>query len=565
MQLSEKDITKFLQNLGLSKREIQVYMFLAKSGVQSTSFVAKRLKMERVQAYRTFKKLQEKGLIEATLERPTRFTIVSFEALLSSFIEGKKSEVKNLNEQKESLLSSWRSVSAPEPEYPVAKYSVITGKKKIHSKMVNMIEDSKKEVLILTAGVGVIHEDIAGVFDAVLLSAKKRRARFRILTDVSKENLNIIEGIYKKLSQASTDVECRHLMLSSKFFPRFMIKDEEEAILYALSGTDTSLLSLEDEGLWINDRMFISVLRAFYTQLWQSAVDARLRIEELKTGIPLGETLVIKDPKEAWEKVSRALEAAKQDVIAITSSQSINSLLGNDPFQQHLQRALKFRIMAPIDLDNLEAAKKLSDHYEIKHVPISYLTIMLVDNKALFMFKTPPLSELASDSFFFLADTFYTNDPASIERVGEMLNDTWKRGTEISDISSQEGMEIPKVQVSNTETLSDLVSVILKNDVTSVLISENDKPVGLINDRDLLKEIVEKQKDPKKTLVRDLDYTPLLTLDDGGSITDILRTMREKRIKRAAVIRNGQLVGMLTEDLALRLKVAPAKTSASAT
>jgi len=57
--MSEKDVTKFLQILGLSKREIQVYMFLAKSGVQSTSFVAKRLKMERVQAYRTFKKLQE--------------------------------------------------------------------------------------------------------------------------------------------------------------------------------------------------------------------------------------------------------------------------------------------------------------------------------------------------------------------------------------------------------------------------------------------------------------------------------------------------------------------------
>jgi len=29
--MSEKDVTKFLQILGLSKREIQVYMFLAKS------------------------------------------------------------------------------------------------------------------------------------------------------------------------------------------------------------------------------------------------------------------------------------------------------------------------------------------------------------------------------------------------------------------------------------------------------------------------------------------------------------------------------------------------------
>ena len=53
--MSEKDVTRFLQILGLSKREIQVYMFLAKSGVQSASFVAKRLKMERVQAEQSLK------------------------------------------------------------------------------------------------------------------------------------------------------------------------------------------------------------------------------------------------------------------------------------------------------------------------------------------------------------------------------------------------------------------------------------------------------------------------------------------------------------------------------
>jgi sugar-specific transcriptional regulator TrmB len=65
-------------------------MFLAKSGVQSTSFVAKRLKIERVQAYRTFKKLQEKGFIEATLERPTRLTIVPFEATCGYYINAKR-------------------------------------------------------------------------------------------------------------------------------------------------------------------------------------------------------------------------------------------------------------------------------------------------------------------------------------------------------------------------------------------------------------------------------------------------------------------------------------------
>jgi len=546
--LSEKDISKFLQALGLSKREIQIYMFLAKSGVQSTSFAAKRLKMERVQAYRTFKKLQEKGFIEATLERPTRFTIVPFKALLDSFINAKKNEVTNLNEQKESLLDSWRTISAPESEYSIAKFSVITGKKKIHSKMLNMIEESKKGVLVLTTSLGLIQEDWAGVFDAIEHPAQKSGVQFKIITDISQENLKIVERIDKKISVENVDVEFRHLNLNAKFFPRFLIKDEEEAILYALSGDQASVLNLEDEGLWINDKMFISILKTFFIQMWQSAVDATRRIDELKTGIPLDETIVIKDPEEAWAKVAKILDAAKEDVIAITSSQSINDFLENDPFAKHSKKGLKFRLMAPIDLDNLEAAKKLSGRYEIKHVPINYLTMMVIDNKQLFMFKTPPLSEWTSESPFYMDDTFYTNDPRSVERVSEMLNDAWKRGVEIAEISSQAGMKLPTIEVSSAETAAELVSAMLQNSVSSILITENRKPIGIISYRDLLKEIVENQKDPRKTLTKDLKFTPLIALGSGESITDALKVIREKGMKRIAVIKNGQLVGILTED-----------------
>lgn len=263
-------------------------MFLAKSGAQSTSFVAKRLKMERVQAYRTFKKLQEKGFIEATIERPTRFTVVPFINLLESFIESKKVEVENLNTQKESLLTSWRTVSAPESDYTVAKFSVISGKKKIHAKMLSMIDEAKKSVSVLTTGLGVIQEDIGGVFDAIVESAKNNNLQFKIIADINKENYRIMERLERRIAAESEEVEYRHLNFNSRYFPRFLIKDEEEAILYASSGDEASILNIEDEGLWINDKMFISILRAFFTQMWQAGVEANRRIEELKTGIPIG-------------------------------------------------------------------------------------------------------------------------------------------------------------------------------------------------------------------------------------------------------------------------------------
>ena len=548
--MSEKDVTKFLQILGLSKREIQVYMFLAKSGVQSTSFVAKRLKMERVQAYRTFKKLQEKGFIEATLERPTRFTIVPFENLVDQFINAKKNEVTNLNDQKSSLLTAWQSISAPESEYPVAKFSIITGKKKIHSKMLSMIEESKAEVTVLTTALGLIQEDIAGIFDTAVVSSQERKVQFQIITDISHENLKVAERLDTNITEEKLNMKLRHVGMTSKFFPRFLIKDEEEAMLYAPFGNEASVLNLEDEGLWINDKMFISVLKAFFVQMWQSGVDASRRIDELKTGIPIGETLVIKDADEAWGKVTKVLESAKKDVVLITTSQSINRLAENDPLVNYLNKDLDVRIMASIDLDNLEPAQKLSKSYEIKHVPISYLTMMLVDNKYLFMFKMPPVSDFETESALSLVDTMYSTDPSQIERVSEMLDDIWKRGIDISEISDQAGTKLPSVEVSSTETVTKLVNKMLQNRVASVLITDNHQPIGVINEKDILKDLIEEQKDPKKTLAKDLNYTPLIVLKSDESMISAMKLMGEKGMKRAAMVKNGHLIGMLTEDIA---------------
>ena len=553
--MSEKDVTRFLQILGLSKREIQVYMFLAKSGVQSTSFVAKRLKMERVQAYRTFKKLQEKGFIEATLERPTRFTIVPFSALVDNFITAKKNEVVNLNDQKQNLLTAWQSISAPESEYPVAKFSIITGKKKIHSKMLNMIEESKSEVIVLTTALGLIQEDIAGIFDAAVEPSQERNVQVQIITDISTENLKVVERIDRNITEDKLNIKLRHVNMNSKFFPRFLIKDEEEAILYAPFGNEASVLNLEDEGLWINDKMFISVLKAFFVQMWQSGVDATRRIDELRSGIPLGETLVIKGAEEAWNKVIKVLESAKKDVVVITSSQSINRLAEDDPLIKFFKKGLKVRLMASIDLDNLEPAQKLAQHYEIKHVPISYMTMMLVDNKHLFMFKNPPLSDFGTESAFYLADTFYSTDPSQIERVSEMLNDIWKRGIDITEISSQAGTKLPTIEVATTDTVAATVDKMLQNNVNSVLITEHHKPIGVINDRDVLREIVEQQRDPTKTMAKDLKFTPLIMLESDESMITAMKLMSEKGIRRAAMVKNGQLIGMLTEEAAKKAAI----------
>ena len=222
-------------------------------------------------------------------------------------------------------------------------------------------------------------------------------------------------------------------------------------------------------------------------------------------------------------------------------------LAENDPVVKYFKKDLKIRIMASIDLDNLEPAQKLAKKYEVKHVPINYLTMMLVDNKHLYMFKMPPISDFGNESAFYLSDTFYSSDPGQIERVSEMLDDIWKRGIDISEISSQAGTKLPNIEVTSTESLSMAVDKMLINNVTSLLITENQKPIGVINDRELLKEIVNEHKDPLKTLAKEVKYTPLITLKENESMITAMDYMSKKGFKRAALVKSGQLIGMLTE------------------
>jgi CBS domain-containing protein len=53
-------------------------------------------------------------------------------------------------------------------------------------------------------------------------------------------------------------------------------------------------------------------------------------------------------------------------------------------------------------------------------------------------------------------------------------------------------------------------------------------------------------------MAKDLNYTPMIILQENGSMITAMKLMEQKGIKRAAIVKNGQLIGMLTESTAKR-------------
>jgi sugar-specific transcriptional regulator TrmB len=109
--LSQERVFRTLENLGFTITDTKVYICLAKKGPQKGKDLSTFLKMTKQQLYPCLKNLQKKGVVNASCDRPALFSALPFEEVLDLFSEVKKEQAKTLQESKDELLSTWRSIT----------------------------------------------------------------------------------------------------------------------------------------------------------------------------------------------------------------------------------------------------------------------------------------------------------------------------------------------------------------------------------------------------------------------------------------------------------------------
>jgi CBS domain-containing protein len=79
-------------------------------------------------------------------------------------------------------------------------------------------------------------------------------------------------------------------------------------------------------------------------------------------------------------------------------------------------------------------------------------------------------------------------------------------------------------------------------------------PVGMITDRDIVVAVVAKEVDPKTLTVGEVMSAGALVVRERDGVPDVLRTMREKGVRRLPVVNDtGGLAGIVTIDDILEL------------
>jgi CBS domain-containing protein len=95
-------------------------------------------------------------------------------------------------------------------------------------------------------------------------------------------------------------------------------------------------------------------------------------------------------------------------------------------------------------------------------------------------------------------------------------------------------------------TVKDVVQKMNKFGIGSVVVVEEDRPVGIITERDIMRSIAEQFFDPSVVKVKDIMSTQLVTISGDVSVEEAARLMASRKIKKLPVVEDEKLVGIVT-------------------
>ena len=97
-------------------------------------------------------------------------------------------------------------------------------------------------------------------------------------------------------------------------------------------------------------------------------------------------------------------------------------------------------------------------------------------------------------------------------------------------------------------TVSEAAAMMEQKSIGSVLVEKNNKIIGIMTERDILKKIVAKGENSDVLRVKDIMSYPIITIDANESVVKASKKMDQHRIRRLVVTKNGQIVGKVTAN-----------------
>ena len=103
------------------------------------------------------------------------------------------------------------------------------------------------------------------------------------------------------------------------------------------------------------------------------------------------------------------------------------------------------------------------------------------------------------------------------------------------------------LSVDESSSVYETIDLMIQKGVASIVVSAAGKPAGIFTERDVLKRVAAKGIDTKKTQVKQVMTSPLVTMADTALIGEALTEMYKRDIRNMPVMARGnELIGILS-------------------
>ncbi len=251
-------IEKALRGLGLSKNEVKVYIYLARTGEHKASEISEALSLHRTETYRILRDLEKRGLVSSVFEKPLKFIAAPFEKALDILIETKKMKLNILEKRRQNLIDLWLSLPKPEIEPERREvFQILEGEEQISLKADELLSKAGKEISAF-----ISENDIANFYHSGLLDklekASRKGVNVQLLTNYSPKTCFFVEKT--KLKKA------KYSKLNAEDIPTFIIADNEQLLLLIRKENGKKKVA----ALWTNYDAFIKTMKTLFNELWNN-------------------------------------------------------------------------------------------------------------------------------------------------------------------------------------------------------------------------------------------------------------------------------------------------------
>ncbi len=114
----------------------------------------------------------------------------------------------------------------------------------------------------------------------------------------------------------------------------------------------------------------------------------------------------------------------------------------------------------------------------------------------------------------------------------------------VSDILRGKGSDVLKIDAS--ATVFEALEKIVERNVGSILVTDGDKVVGIMTERDYLRKIAVKGRTSRDTTVGEIMSSPLVYVTPETQVDETMAIMTDRRIRHLPVVENDEVIGIVS-------------------